>query len=114
MCSWWSPTSTMWPGAGNSRRSSAVATPWYVAPASRTTTIVTVAPMRMRRTRRFMSGFGFGEAVLLDPRVELRARQAEELGRAGLVVPRLRERPHDERAFDVLEIHAAGRQGRHR
>src|SRR3989442_15825293 len=71
-----------------------------------------VALVRMRRTRGFMSGFG--ETVLLDARIELRACEAEELGRTGLVVPRLRERPDDERAFDLLEVDAASRQRRHR
>src|SRR2546426_11472028 len=71
-----------------------------------------VALVRMRRTRGFMSGFG--ETVLLDAGIELRACEAEELGRTGLVVPRLRERPHDERAFNLLEIDAAGRKRRHR
>ncbi len=51
-----------------------------------------------------------GQAVLLDPRIELRARQAEELGRARLVVPRLRQRLDHERALDVFEVDAAGGQ----
>src|SRR5207237_9377502 len=52
------------------------------------------------------------EAVLLDARVQLRACQAEELGGARLVVARLRERLDHERAFERVEVDAAGGQRR--
>src|SRR5215831_4482355 len=42
------------------------------------------------------SGLRFGESVLLDPRVELGTREAEQLRGARLVVTRLRERLDDE------------------
>ena len=49
------------------------------------------------------------QSVLFNPRIQLRASQAKELGRARFVVPRLRERFHDERALDVFQIDAACR-----
>src|SRR5205814_8797159 len=56
------------------------------------------------------SGLDLGEAVLLDARVELRAGEAEQLRRARLVVPRLRERLDDEGALQRAHADAAARQ----
>src|ERR1041385_6370035 len=57
-------------------------------------------------------GFVFGEAVLLDARVELRPRQAEQPGGARLVVASLGQRLDDERALERIEVDAAGGKGR--
>ena len=54
------------------------------------------------------SGLRFGEAVFLDAGVELRARQAEQLRGARLVVPCLIERFDDERTLDGVQVHPAG------
>src|SRR6185295_842868 len=58
------------------------------------------------------SGFRLREPVFLDARVELGSREAQQLGGARLVVPRLRQRLDDERPLDRVEVHAAGRQRR--
>jgi len=54
------------------------------------------------------SGLRFGEAVFLDAGVELRARQAEQLRGARLVVPCLIKRFDDERTLDGVQVHSAG------
>jgi len=54
------------------------------------------------------SGLRLGEAVFLDAGVELRARQAEQLRGARLIVACLIERFDDERTLDGVEVHSAG------
>src|SRR6185503_11422411 len=52
----------------------------------------------------------FRQPVLFDARVQLRAGEPQQLRGAGLVVPRLCECTHHQRALDIFEVDAAGRQ----